>query len=186
MDMAIVFINDFAELWSSGGILMWPLLFIAIFMYWNLFELFSRYSQLNIEDEKPSLMEHILEGVNDKNSMRVRMSILKVEYLPYYERRLRFLSILAGVSPLLGLLGTVMGMLNTFSVMNSGDVQKIDLMAGGISEALITTQMGLIIVVPALLMIMVLRGEQDKLKHFFEKMETECIKHVSGNKSMNK
>ncbi|MCB2187483.1 MAG: MotA/TolQ/ExbB proton channel family protein [Deltaproteobacteria bacterium] len=71
--------------------------------------------------------------------------------LPRLERFLTALKVLAGVAPLLGLLGTVTGMINTFQVITlygSGDPR---LLAGGISEALVTTQLGLGVAIPILL-----------------------------------
>ena len=63
-----------------------------------------------------------------------------------------FLAIIAAVAPLMGLLGTVVGMINTFQAITlygTGDPQT---MAGGISQALITTVLGLIVAVPAVLL----------------------------------
>lgn len=162
---------------------MWPLLLLAIFIYWNLFDLFSSFSQYDFDEIKQLTVKGTMDGYPDRVAVRNRVNIVKAEYLPHFERRLGFLSILAGVSPLLGLLGTVMGMLSTFSLMNSGDAKKIDLMAGGISEALITTQMGLIIAVPAILMITALKGKNNSLKSFFNKVEAECLKSVIKTKS---
>lgn len=168
------FIDEFQRLWSSGGILMWPLLLIAVFLYWNIFELFSRFSQMELHKPLSEILIKHSGGHAKTQFAGTNIGAAKIELLLYFDARLKFLSTLAGVSPLLGLLGTVMGMLGTFSVMNTGDVQKIDLMAGGISEALITTQMGLIIAIPAMLMIVSLNVKQDQLKTLFEKMEMDC------------
>jgi biopolymer transport protein ExbB len=83
--------------------------------------------------------------------------------LPRLERFLSALSILATVAPLLGLLGTITGMMYTFdmiAVHGSGDAR---LMAGGISEALITTEAGLIIAIPILLVHSILAGKAERL-----------------------
>jgi biopolymer transport protein ExbB len=71
--------------------------------------------------------------------------------LPELERHLGTLAVLGGIAPLLGLLGTVTGMIHTFqlvTVFGSGDAR---LLSGGISEALITTEFGLMIAIPVLL-----------------------------------
>lgn len=68
------------------------------------------------------------------------------------QRLLPFIAICAASAPLLGLLGTVTGIINTFKmieVFGSGDVQSL---SGGISEALITTKFGLIVAIPSLLL----------------------------------
>ncbi|MDE0838650.1 MAG: MotA/TolQ/ExbB proton channel family protein, partial [Kiritimatiellae bacterium] len=71
--------------------------------------------------------------------------------LPTLDRHLGMLAVLGGVSPLLGLLGTVTGMMYTFervALFGTGDAK---LLSGGISEALVTTEVGLIIAVPILI-----------------------------------
>lgn len=65
-------------------------------------------------------------------------------------RRLSVLGIAAGVAPLVGLLGTVTGMISTFSVVTTEGTSDPQLLAGGISEALLTTQFGLAVAIPAL------------------------------------
>ena len=67
------------------------------------------------------------------------------------ERNLSMLSTIASISPLLGLLGTVVGMITVFANINLNGSANTDLLATGISEALITTAFGLIIAVPALI-----------------------------------
>lgn len=173
------------NLWTNGGTLMLPLLFIAIFMYWNIFQLFSRFSQIEAQKKEFGYALDIANINHNKQQLDEHMKFIKLEFLPYFDAKIKFLSVVVGVSPLLGLLGTVMGMLGTFSIMNRGDIQKVDLMAGGISEALITTQMGLIIAVPALLMIVSLKIKEDSLRAYFEKIEIQGIKQfyeIGGKK----
>ncbi len=67
------------------------------------------------------------------------------------QKRLSILGTIAAVGPLLGLLGTVFGMISTFHVIQSHGSGDPALMAGGISEALITTATGLTVAIPALL-----------------------------------
>lgn len=75
-----------------------------------------------------------------------------------FERRLRYLKVLTSVAPLLGLLGTVAGMLKTFrGLASSGISYSENLVAVGISEALVTTQLGLSIGVTGLVGILVYR-----------------------------
>ncbi len=71
--------------------------------------------------------------------------------LPRLERSLGALAVMGGIAPLLGLLGTVTGMIHTFqlvTIFGSGDAK---LLSGGISESLITTEVGLVIAIPVLL-----------------------------------
>jgi biopolymer transport protein ExbB len=72
--------------------------------------------------------------------------------VPRAERFATAITVAAAVAPLLGLLGTVTGMIATFDIITefgTGDPRKL---SGGISEALITTQLGLVVAIPALLL----------------------------------
>jgi biopolymer transport protein ExbB len=83
--------------------------------------------------------------------------------LPRLRRFLGGLAILAGVAPLLGLLGTVTGIIETFSVIRAFGSANPGLMAGGISKALVTTATGLIIAIPILLLRGMLRGRMARI-----------------------
>jgi biopolymer transport protein ExbB len=93
------------------------------------------------------------------------------------ERYLGMLGTIAAVSPLLGLLGTVTGMIRTFKAITVAGVGDPTAMAGGIAEALITTAAGLIIAVPALMAYRYLRGRVDSL---VIRMEKESLKLVQA------
>jgi biopolymer transport protein ExbB len=83
--------------------------------------------------------------------------------LPRLERFLPTLSVLAAVAPLLGLLGTVTGMIETFqsiTLFGAGDPR---MMSGGISEALVTTQLGLAVAVPVMVLHHVLERRVDRI-----------------------
>lgn len=88
------------------------------------------------------------------------------------ERYLNTLGTIAAITPLLGLLGTVTGMIRTFSALTGGSVGDPAALAGGISEALITTAAGLMVAIPALIGYRYLRGRVDAL---VVQMEQEAI-----------
>lgn len=93
------------------------------------------------------------------------------------ERYLNTLGTIAAISPLLGLLGTVTGMIRTFSALTVGGVGDPAALAGGISEALITTAAGLMVAIPALIAYRYLRGRVDAL---VVQMEQEAIALVEA------
>ena len=93
------------------------------------------------------------------------------------ERYLNVLGTIAGISPLLGLLGTVTGMIRTFKAITVAGIGNPTAMAGGISEALITTAAGLLVAIPALVAYKYLRGRVDTL---VIQMEKESIKLVQA------
>ena len=82
---------------------------------------------------------------------------------PRLNRFLRGIGILAAVAPLLGLLGTVTGIIRTFTVIRTVGNTEPSMMAGGISEALITTATGLAIAIPVLLVNGIMRGRVDRI-----------------------
>ncbi|HLF10348.1 MAG TPA: MotA/TolQ/ExbB proton channel family protein, partial [Gammaproteobacteria bacterium] len=79
------------------------------------------------------------------------------------ERYLNPLGTIAAISPLLGLLGTVSGMIRSFTAITAQGVGNPAVLAGGISEALITTAAGLTVAIPALIAYRHLRGRVDSL-----------------------
>lgn len=93
------------------------------------------------------------------------------------ERYLNTLGTIATISPLLGLLGTVTGMIRTFKAITIAGVGNPTAMASGIAEALITTAAGLIVAIPAFVIYRYLRGKVDGL---VVDMEKESLKLVQA------
>jgi biopolymer transport protein ExbB len=85
------------------------------------------------------------------------------------ERFLNPLGTIAAISPLLGLLGTVSGMIKAFTAITAQGVGNPTVLAGGIAEALITTAAGLSVAIPALIAYRYLRGRVDALVVLIEK-----------------
>ncbi|OQY12360.1 MAG: flagellar motor protein MotA [Desulfobacteraceae bacterium 4572_187] len=80
------------------------------------------------------------------------------------DRHLGLIGVLAALAPLLGLLGTVTGMISTFDIISIFGTGNARAMAGGISEALITTQTGLLVAIPGLYMSNFLNRRAENLK----------------------
>jgi biopolymer transport protein ExbB len=91
------------------------------------------------------------------------------------ERFLNTLGTIAAVSPLLGLLGTVIGMIKVFGTISAEGLGNAPALAGGISEALVTTAAGLVVAIPSLAMYRYFRGKVDSL---VVEMEQEALKLV--------
>lgn len=87
----------------------------------------------------------------DLESLELKLSEVVIKYLPRIERGIGAIKMLAVLSPLLGLLGTVTGMILTFQSITLFGTGDPKLMAGGISQALVTTVMGLCCAIPLLL-----------------------------------
>lgn len=99
------------------------------------------------------------------------------------ERFLGTLGTIAAVSPLLGLLGTVTGMIQAFEAISAEGVGDPQILAGGIGTALITTAAGLIVAIPALFTYRYLRGVVDLL---VVEMEKEAMKLVRAFDQLQK
>jgi biopolymer transport protein ExbB len=101
------------------------------------------------------------------------------EIVPF-ERDLRVMKICVSAAPLLGLLGTVTGMLATFGALasGSGGEKTMGLVAEGISEALVTTETGLIIALPGLFFQYQLSRRLDRYKAFLAQLETVCTQNL--------
>jgi len=93
------------------------------------------------------------------------------------DRHLNTLGTIASITPLLGLLGTVIGMIKVFAVITTQGVGDPGVLAGGISEALITTAAGLTVAIPALMFHRYFRGHVDEL---VVTMEQEALKMVEA------
>jgi biopolymer transport protein ExbB len=91
------------------------------------------------------------------------------------ERYLNALGTIASISPLLGLLGTVIGMIKVFNTITTSGVGNASLLAGGISEALITTAAGLVVAIPTLMFYRYFRG---LIEEYVVRMEEEALKLV--------
>jgi biopolymer transport protein ExbB len=92
---------------------------------------------------------------------------------------LPFIAICASAAPLLGLLGTVTGIMNTFTmieVYGTGDVKTL---SGGISEALITTEYGLIVSIPSLLLYAYLSSKARKVVNRMESTGVSFMNEVA-------
>lgn len=96
------------------------------------------------------------------------------------ERFLNILATIAAVSPLLGLLGTVTGIIAAFNAIVAQGVGDPRVLSGGIGEALITTAAGLIVAIPALMGYRYLRGKIDALVIDMEKEALKLVQYLDS------
>ena len=190
-------INQVIEIWMAGGPLMIPLAILGLMIYLVLGELFlhllansyfrndpNEYGHWvdRPEEAKGKLGEIIRysqEGCRTTSDVRLRFAEIREATIPPVQRRIVFANILLGAAPLTGLLGTVMGMLKTFlslSVATGGNT--IDFVAGGISEALITTQTGLVFAIPGYVAVTFLKKQMNEIDHFFTQLEILSLIHI--------
>jgi biopolymer transport protein ExbB len=101
-----------------------------------------------------------------------RLYAMLLEQRNRLERWLGAIAMTASVAPLLGLLGTVSGMITTFKAMTLFGAGDPSVVSGGISEALITTELGLVVAIPALLAHALMSR---RVKSYFAQLENDAV-----------
>lgn len=128
---------------------------------------------LKIHEDNPSMDTETLE-------LKLEEGILKET--PKLESGLNLLKIIAAIAPLMGLLGTVTGMIVTFqaiTIFGAGDPKA---MAGGISGALVTTVLGLLVAIPTVLLHTIVNGRAQRIIHVLNEQTTGIIaEHTEAN-----
>lgn len=99
------------------------------------------------------------------------------------ERYLNTLGTIAAISPLLGLLGTVIGMIEVFTNLTLHGAGNVANLAGGISQALITTAAGLSVAIPSLMFYRYFRGRVDELVVYMEQEAVKLIEVMHGKRT---
>ena len=194
--------DDALSFLASGGPIVWPIVglgFLALLLVLErLFVL--RRVHVNTERLMTEVHQEIQQGHWDRatdrcggrpgSASRVLQAALRSRHLerelfddavteaiiaelPRLERFLSALHVIAAVAPLLGLLGTVTGMISTFDVITEHGTGDPKLLSGGISEALITTEVGLIVAIPVLLLHSLLASRVD---HVVGDMERSALR----------
>ncbi len=115
-------------------------------------------------------------GLGARNESRETLeSVLQesiLRELPGVQRGIAILAVLGAVAPLMGLLGTVTGMIDTFRIITLFGTSDPKLMSGGISEALVTTELGLVVAIPIMLFHTLLSRRSD---HLIGDMEEKAV-----------
>lgn len=192
------------EFIKAGGLLMWPILICSVVSLAIIIERFWSLQQKRIApkhlvaqvwqwgkvgnlDSKriqslrvsSPLGQVLAAGLVNRSHERevMKESIEEVgrHVAHSLERFLNTLGTIASISPLLGLLGTVIGMIKVFTVITTLGVGDASVLSEGISEALITTAVGLSVAIPTLMFHRYFRGKVDEL---VMTMEQEALKMV--------
>jgi len=118
------------------------------------------------------MMTGLIKFGQGRDEMKEAIEDSANQEIPVLERNLSTLSTIGNITPLLGLLGTVFGMVKAFNVIAVMGVGKPEALAGGISEALLTTAFGLSIAIPTIVVYNYLSHRVDKL---IRDMEVNCV-----------
>jgi biopolymer transport protein ExbB len=186
-----------AEYLAMGGWVMLPLVILAFVLALLISERVLFYWELGRNDITPDTLIDLLEKnrVSDNSRSGIcnqllnlflgakkrygKLDMMIIEeitkgFIPELTKNLLIIAALTKAAPLLGLLGTVSGMITTFNVMNIFGTGNAKAMSGGISEALITTQFGLVVAIIGIYVSMILTR---RARHF-ETLVQEIGVHI--------
>ena len=177
---------------------MIPLLMLTLFIYYTALDLLMRvHGHFLLRAKVHCMTDRQLEKSTTTGMRRARQLLhpearspseihshfqeVRLFYLPVIDRRIRFLGIIITAGPLLGLLGTVGGMLSTFSGIAASRGNQFDQVVAGISEALITTQTGLVISIPAMVILSMIMQRRNTLRRALLRLERYNMRQFFKN-----
>jgi len=177
------------ERWHFGGIVGYVITavfaFAIVLATWRFVTLFGMSravkDQLNAESANTgNPLGRVLKVAADNpgldaESLELKLHEAVLKERPSIESGLNLLKIIAMVAPLLGLLGTVTGMIITFQMITLFGAGDPKAMAGGISQALITTVLGLVVAIPTVLLHTLVSGKAQGILHVLEEQSAGIV-----------
>jgi biopolymer transport protein ExbB len=188
-------VQQMVHTWSNGGWVMACLACVALVMYGTaahlLFCLYHRgltratetkMRRWICEPERApkqvrELIRYTKDEVHSLRDVEGRFREVEAAKVPEVDRRLAFLNVMVVASPLFGLLGTVLGMLLTFRAIGVGGSSTSDIIAKGISEALVATQTGMMVAIPGLLCAFLAKRWRNEYVAFLARLEGLTLRH---------
>ena len=119
----------------------------------------------------------------DTETIELKLSEAALKEMPNLTKGLLFIKVVSAVAPLMGLLGTVTGMIKTFQVITLYGAGDPKMMAGGISQALMTTVLGLVVAIPMVLLHTVVSGKSRKIVNILQSQSAGLVAEHSERKS---
>lgn len=193
---ALINSPNLEERWHQGGYIGYAITALGAFAFllaiWRLIVLTGVGARVSKQLKTDKAMENnplgrVLKIHEDNPSMDTETLELKLsegvlKETPRLESGLTLLKIIAAIAPLMGLLGTVTGMIVTFqaiTIFGAGDPKA---MAGGISGALVTTVLGLLVAIPTVLLHTIVNGRAQRILHVLNEQTTGIIaEHTEAN-----
>ena len=186
---ALINSPNLEERWRQGGYIGYAITAVGAFAFllaiWRLIVLTGVSAKVNSQlksdkanDNNPLgrvLKVHEDNPTMDPETLELKLSEGILKETPSLESGLTLLKIIAAIAPLMGLLGTVTGMIVTFqaiTIFGTGDPKA---MAGGISGALVTTVLGLLVAIPTVLMHTIVNGRAQRIIHILNEQTTGII-----------
>lgn len=166
------------DFFLKGGLFMYPILFFSIIALSIFINKFFSYTLIlrsinrpisELKQNWPITLTPIVEGI-EKGYDDEALSFIGTEQLRAIETGLSWLELIAAITPLLGLAGTVTGMIKAFQVIATAVNVNPAILAGGIWEALITTAAGLLIAIVVHIGYHFLEKKADSIAFIIEKL----------------
>ena len=171
---------ELQEVLSHGGVILWAMLVLSVVMYGVLAS--TWLGLFKLRKQVPAVAGE-LENCNKLSDVIREVDIFELDQLAWVERRVPVIAVLIALAPLSGLLGTVSGMLATFAGLAGQTTAKpIDSISSGISEALVTTQAGLFMAIPAAFLFALLKSRIDQVRGVIEQFATQRVMSLKGGK----
>lgn len=134
----------------------------------------------NIHKTCDFLIESIEKGnIMDMTSFENEIRIVKLQYFQPLQRKLKTITLFAIICPLLGLLGTVLGMMQTFSVLCIYGNSNPIILSDGVATAMITTKAGLIAAFPAMLLFAYLKNKLSKQEKYIDQIFNAATNYLT-------
>ncbi len=206
-------VQGFAKFMDDGGVFMWIILaiwvlgvIIAVERFKNLFKFDIDGTSLMSEIKKNVLTNEVQTSIQDcstnksllagvlrnglkranqsKEQIQDALESSMLEAIPHVEKRLGYLSLIANVSTLIGLLGTIYGLIQSFAAVASADAaSKAELLALGISKAMNTTAFGLISAITIMVAHQILTTKSEKIMGDLEHYSVKLVDLLSTRKT---
>lgn len=188
------FTQFITQTWIDGGWVMIPLVMLALFIYFESFSLLIHLGKGRVAKIKPAqwlpwiqhperargypgeVIQYVMADGLRHDCVMHRIESVKQGMLPSVNQKILLLGILVTVAPLMGLLGTVIGMLTTFRGLASSTGQTAEMVANGIRVALITTQTGLMIAIPGYIFLSAIIRRRNEHIVFLTQVESAVVK----------
>ena len=195
--MLTTFLEKVWNIWTAGGWTMIPLAILGLMIYGASVRMFLYFSQREFHKvteaeclqwlkhpetgrgEIGEIIRYTQDEVAGVDEIHSRFAEVMVSKMPFIDRNITFINILVTAAPLIGLLGTVMGMLMTFQSIGVGGGEMAEMMAEGISAGLFPPEVGLCIALPGLMMVHLLKRRRDKYDAFLARLESFSIQHYT-------
>lgn len=190
----IEYAERFIELMNTGGVVMWVLFVLNLLLWYglgyrylmlrrgtrgNVRRLIDKHEKRGEKQAMRGLLDYAVANAlsvaheTNERGGNIRKQILGV-LMPYHSDITKYAVLVKTIivlAPLIGLLGTVMGMIETFDALqNASMFSQGSSISGGISKALFTTELGLVVAVPGLIFGRVLDKQQDRFHTEFEQI----------------